>query len=58
MYKVSNIKDPLRGAAITGWDHSTCANVNTDYAAERNQYNGRDGGEPSWIDNGPKGGKK
>ena len=45
---------------IPGWEHSTYAHPNTDYAADRYSYIGKDEdtGEPSWIDRGPKRSRK
>ena len=44
---------------ITGWEHSTYANSQTSYSAERYAYMGKDedSGEPQWLDHGPKGGR-
>ncbi len=43
---------------ISGWEHSTYANANTNYARERYAYIGKDdSGEPEWLDYGAKGGR-
>lgn len=55
----ASTSSPQEPTIITGWEHTTYANANTNYARERYAYLGKDEdtGEPEWVDYGPKGGR-